>query len=153
MPQPGRVAPGGPPRLPAEARATAIGRRALGRAGERAQASGYSDRAAAGQGGRGGRSSWPGVGGGGGRGQKDAPLPPTRGRAPFLALKGNYYRICIQQQTVVKAHCVSGAVLDWSARAKWPRRRSAQTCLYKKSTRKKNAEDTRKQGTRPNCET
>lgn len=88
VPQPGRVAPGGPPRLPAEARATAIGRRALGRAGERAQASGYSDRAAAGERGRGGRSSWPGSGWRRGPRAEGRPPPSNPRTGPFLGLKG-----------------------------------------------------------------
>lgn len=154
VPQPGRVAPGGPPRLPEEARATAIGRRALGREGERAQASGYSDqRLRLREGGGAAAAADPGGGGvGAGEGagpRAEGPSPPPPGQAPFLALKGHHYRICIQllQQTFLKAHYVSGAVLAWSAckngiAGVLPK--LASNSGNKKSTRKKNDEDTRK---------
>lgn len=92
-----------------------------GGAGPGVRLLGSAAAAAAAGGGRGGSCSWPWWGwGGGGEGagpRAEGPSSPPPGQAPFLALKGNHYRICIQllQQTFLKAHYVSGAVLAWSA--------------------------------------
>lgn len=74
-------------------------------------------------GGGGGRSSWPRRGGGGGPRAEGRPPPSSPGTGPFLGLKEETITVFasqLQQQTVVKGHCVSGAVgLERACKMAW----------------------------------